>query len=141
MSWSPQTVSAVTTTALARVMLNSQLLRINRFQATGLQSSAPSRVGINRPRRCAANSEVAQTVTVKTLGWRYYSTEADVMGQLSVSTLFVLLCVGVTLSVAVVSDFDIVLQQLELLKLQILNLQSGKPARISSCLQWWALVN
>ena len=57
------------------------------------------------------------------------------MGQLSVSTLFVLLCVGVTLSVAVVSDFGIVLQQLELLKLQILNLQSGKPARISSCLQ------
>ena len=50
------------------------------------------------------------------------------MGQRSLF-VFLFLCVGVTLSAAD-SDFDLVLQQLELLKLQIIGLQSGELARM-----------
>ena len=49
------------------------------------------------------------------------------MGQFSTSTLLVLLCVGVTLSVAI-SDFDLLLEHVDLLKLKIIHLQSGKLA-------------
>jgi len=51
------------------------------------------------------------------------------MGQLS-QFVVLFLCVAVTLSAAV-SDFDLVLQQVELIKLQIIGLQSGKLARMT----------
>ena len=74
------------------------------------------------------HSQVVQTETVIVECLVRRLIKLDVMGQFSTSTLLVLLCVGVTLSVAV-SDFDLLLEHVELLKKKIIHVKSGKLAR------------
>ena len=55
------------------------------------------------------------------------------MKQVSVTTLFVLLCVGMTHTAAVDDQFKLVLQHIDLLRLQVQLLQSRKLRALTRC--------